>query len=998
MHFFIDQDQLTAQTEVNAYGPVSTDLTNRYNITSRFNLTNEAKAFACVSGQLIVQQSTVDPTLVNLILKPCFELDIPLNVGYYVYRGVLKNTLIDDNDCVLPQGTGVNQLIERIWENPPDDPSCGTLGYDTGEVDGDVNVEDIFNFLVAGIDPIYVNEGEWFGTFANTHDIGFEVILKTNRFPVDMDYVRSSGYEVNVTGLTGLELRSKREEILNFLDPAAFYGMHYMATVTYYDDAQSGDIQTTNVDPTSDRFIYTKLIDDFHTRNRLYLDIRSEKGYSYNFYQNYRVSAADDDNIRIRHEEDPVPLTPQEYETNGWPIVLIESEHEDGTINTVRIELRIDDNTEPIIYMHQYPYNDDEKIKHTDPNSKYISTQTLISDGTNPNLTEWTNTIQLRIPNTQSGTTRNYISNYVKMHYFRSVHNANDPDTVLLNEKYYDSAFCSIDIPTIGDSNAYLKHVESANPIFLREPNNDDGTGNFELTAASGAYWDDDRILFYSTVNYLDPADVSEKEYMPTNSQKLELDSSDYRLSEVYARHEVLCKEYITAAGTIRIPNINFYRSEEERSGITMNLKENAMFLGISIDQLNAVVNDTQLSEHHERFIFIEPSGTNPQETTPDTNGNTFRYNEYTLRLQGLDNNGDSTIVTPQFNSNDIILQSRDNQFFSSSDFAANETLTEGENRIEIHVQHDGCIRINDNLDFALALLYDMERVQYIYHDANGVETAIEGLSADGTTEEGLELVMANKMERRPGNRGRIDAVPAGFNLFINYANENVPGVSATNSYENDDGDVVTEGPPNYGTRRYNNLYKKRFMVRLVTESETAPNGNVTNFFRNTDLGMDLEFQATLRLYANLFLAGAVIGALIQIDHDIISQGFAYIKGSCYPSSEHVNGEALDTNYNAVLQEDVDFIEALNSFGISKFRIGNEFHQRSNNIYDDENFEDNRADIFRRDANCRRPSAGETPDCNLVNGVFTQVRVLNSLHSSHLHSTDIRLNDANCNN
>ena len=89
MHFFIDHNSLLPQNLTDAFAVDSNDPMNKFNISSRFSLTGEAKVFACQDGLMIVQQSDVDDSLVNIILKPNAGLDVPYNsVKYYVYRGV----------------------------------------------------------------------------------------------------------------------------------------------------------------------------------------------------------------------------------------------------------------------------------------------------------------------------------------------------------------------------------------------------------------------------------------------------------------------------------------------------------------------------------------------------------------------------------------------------------------------------------------------------------------------------------------------------------------------------------------------------------------------------------------------------------------------------------------------------------------------------------------------------------------------------------------------
>lgn len=1001
MYFFIDPANLPATQAVgDAYGPLSTDLTNRYNVTSKFQLANEAKAFACQKGLMVVQQSTEDTSLVNVIIKPNSDPKVPVNVKYYIYRGILKSSLIGDDTCITGQDASNNELIARIWLDPPTEPVCGTLGYmeDTDPTPVTELVDRIFDYDITGIDPIVVKEGEWFGTFTKDHKIGFEILLKTNRFKATLNYVRAGDHEINVTGLTNYAERIKREEILNFIDPAAFFGMHYKETVSYYDTAGTNNTRTTNTTSTSSRFIYTKLISKFHTRNKVYIDIRSEKGYSYNFYQNYKVSATDADNIQVRANTNYVT---QVYQTENWPILILESTHNSGSTNSLRMHLRVDDNTDPILYMKKLKYGNGstDHIKITENTTRYIRG---LKDGTN---VTWTTEFRLKFPNhIRTGTVRNYISNYAKLHYFRTTHNAASVSPVLINEKYYDSAFCAIDIPDIGNVTNHKRYVEGAEPIYVREPDNTDGTGNFQLNMSNGAYWDDARILFYAVIEYENSEKTSEKEYINTYTQKFEFAScsyfNEYCDSELYRRTEIICRNYL-ANGTVRIPAINFYKSKNSSAGISKNHKENAMLLGLTLAELSSIKNDTQIDTAHHRFIHLVASANNPVTNAADN----IRHFEYELQLQGLDANGQRTIVTPQHNGAAITLYSRDNQFFSSAAFSATVPLTTGQNnnnqinRIEFHVYHDGVVKINDNIDFAL--IHDLQRIYYKYH-ANNNNMPVDICN--------LEMVMANKMRRRTYQASpRITDYPIAqlpalntLTFLFDYETEGVnlttsngvtySGVDAGRTYADARGDIFVrprQSNPGYnGFRWYRNQKWTRrnekakcFLVKFVTNitrnQPPSPNTYITSItFANAAPNIDLQFRNTLRLYPNPALAAVMIGALIEFNNQVTCQGFAYENASCYPSAEHVNGEAADTDYQTTTQRNVDYILALRRFGVNLFRIGNTNHGTSNGIY-------NHASIVPIRNIIRRDGAGST------------------LHQTHLHSSylpnggGVRLNDGN---
>ncbi|MGZ5441968.1 MAG: hypothetical protein ACXW5U_16350 [Thermoanaerobaculia bacterium] len=928
MHFFIDHGKLSPQLAADRFGPSTADPSNVYNVTSRFKLTNPAKAFACETGMMVVQQSTVDDTLVNLILKPAANLRALADVTYYIYRGVLKDSLLATG-CVL-QNTGTNsELLARIWAKNPTDTSCGTLGYDEGTIPNTDSVESIFDDSRANVKPVFVKEGEWIGTFGTAFKIGFEVLLNTQRFIVTLGYVRAEKYQVTVAGLADMALRIKREEILNFVDPAAFFGLHIDQKVGYSEYTPTKVTRKTSTVVGHDAFIYTKLLQNFATRNRVYFDIRSEKGYSYNFYRNYGETGTNH-NIDVAFQA--AAGVPQIYGTNSWPILVADaSQTTAATTNNLKIKLRIDDNTVPIIFIKN------KFFKHTNNTTSYIK-DNEISVSAGVTLTTWSNRLQFNFRNTGAGAKRPSIANYIKLNYFRQRHNAAAPAGVLRNEKYYDSAFCSIDLPRLGDAAAVKKFAHSAEPIYVRELNNADGTGNFGLNLSNGAFWDANRVLFYGTFQYENSDRTSEKEYLNTYSQKLVLTNPDYIASNVHTKTEILCRSYRVGASTIRIPSVNLFRGK----GVGKNYKESALFLGLTVAQVASLRANTQLGTLHQRLIHLQADATNPQ---ADTGGN--RYFRYTVQLQGMAGNANPTRITPLHAGNPIVVYSRDNQFFSSRDFAATETVTAGQNRIALDIFHDGCVKITDNKD--LALVNDVERIYFRYHNAANV--AVEACN--------LDVVMADKMRRVSYNSApRIIAfpsIPADFVQFIDYAAMNVPGVSASASFRNPNGDIFTSGTD--GNRKYVNDKKKVFLVHFDRNLVIAA----------PSLAIDLTYVNTLRHYARPDLAAAVIGALVQIAHPIICQGFAYADASCYPSAEHVNGEALDTNYNFTLANDVAFINALNRYGFRLHRVGRTVYLTSLHNHD-------------------------VHDKTVMDPQPTNPLIA-PLHNSHLHSTDLSLRD-----
>lgn len=88
-------------------------------------------------------------------------------------------------------------------------------------------------------------------------------------------------------------------------------------------------------------------------------------------------------------------------------------------------------------------------------------------------------------------------------------------------------------------------------------------------------------------------------------------------------------------------------------------------------------------------------------------------------------------------------------------------------------------------------------------------------------------------------------------------------------------------------------------------------------------------FQNTRRRYANPAFYAAFLGALAQLNQTksmskiyINSGGFSYKDGSCYPSSEHVDGIAVDTGYLDNLNQQNAFVNCMRNYGLLRQGVG----------------------------------------------------------------------------
>lgn len=309
MHFFLEHAKLLNETS--SYGPVAGSTTTKYNVTSEFALDGQTKAFACQEGRLLVLPS-YDPALVNVILKPVGKLRINApKIQYYVYRGLLKDSFIT-NDAITPPGAGVTTFIEGDWVKvslfnsksglvkvAPSPVVFGYLGLPEG-----VDVEELFSI----ISTVKVYEGTWIGNFFNT--CGFEIITETENQIIDLQYLKRTRHQIDVSMLTtpgdASAAKKEKEKILNYLDPAALWGMYFEKGLTV-----SGSIASLKKAP-----LYDAIISKYSNCNKIYLDIRGKGGRSYNFDGNDGQISFDLQGTA------PSVFVNYETEPNGFPIII----------------------------------------------------------------------------------------------------------------------------------------------------------------------------------------------------------------------------------------------------------------------------------------------------------------------------------------------------------------------------------------------------------------------------------------------------------------------------------------------------------------------------------------------------------------------------------------------------------------------------------------------------------------------------------------------------
>lgn len=286
--------------------------------------------------------------------------------------------------------------------------------------------------------------------------------------------------------LIPFDKKMAREEILNFCDPTAFFGLYYLVGL----DTVAGKMKGTS--------LYTSILEKYATKNRVYLDIRNQVGYSLNLYRNFDDGSGN--SIKLGNSDNPA--SPKPYKTNDWPIVTI-----DGGLNTtdtrneILLNIRIDDNIKPLVYLIHAEGANPKSTKRFLDNDQLLP---ATGDG-------YTQEMSFRLPNYDDSTTRWFVSWYVKMLYCREAFftgASSEPDNVLKTINYTDNIFGPLNLQRLGEDDDPFKFIfnEDQRYIHGKLPGS---TESFGYIAERGISWDnnnsnpdDDKMIFFARTLY----------------------------------------------------------------------------------------------------------------------------------------------------------------------------------------------------------------------------------------------------------------------------------------------------------------------------------------------------------------------------------------------------------------------------------------------------------------------------------------------------------------
>lgn len=649
---FTDFADLNTQPSNLAFGPSTGSETNKFRVTSSFTASSDVNAYAMVNGFVMIQPgATADK--VNLILRP-FTQPIPgfSKVKYIIYRGLRMDEFIDTNDDtkVVAENLAENsEWITQLYSthhnlNPSGEFLSKALGYDpSNQLISDL-IDDYFFSTNSDFQLPFIARGAQLGKFfanGGSSDFGIDIILEDRKFIPNLDYARKAFHEIDITGLpTGTDAekftkRVKQDEILNFMDLAAFYGIHH---------TEEGKVRrrngSNNTEPIPLTDLYSDVIDKFATRNAVYVDIRNELGDSLNFFTNYNDGSGNQ--IQLGTESGTLAL--MAYQTHGWPVLIKDNASApfdtDNDFNEIFLQLRVDDNLSPMLFVKH------GDLSTTAVKNKFVEGDNLIS-GANP----WTNEIGLTYPNTGTSGAKLNVSWFLKLNYSRKLDsNTVYPNTVVQTNYYADNLFGSIDAVQPWDSS------ENTQWNMLQADQYVDGSeSGFGQVSEKGIAVDQaqstDRVILYTnlTDNF-----ASSQDFTPNSGQ-----TSGTNQQESFLTEPMLFKGYNLDFNIINSsPNVTTLRFKPNPDNPIS--EQNTQILGLTKNQLDSLKSLNGYDNRYPRTVVFDKLG-----DFTDTNGKP--YSKFKLGVNGLDNNGH---YLKQFPNTDLEVYSLDELFFTSTDFA----------------------------------------------------------------------------------------------------------------------------------------------------------------------------------------------------------------------------------------------------------------------------------------------------------------------------------------
>lgn len=635
IYFFTDIDLLSAQQASQAYGPQGTASgKDIYQFTSRHTATGNPKAYAVCKGKLLVQK-TSSPLLVNIILKPEVQAENNPPIRYYIYRGIKASSLLSGDNVAADTNTLTKSIQDTVKAKfgataVAAKESLGITLHTESTATGDYKDTDPLEnaFYMPHNDfELWTVDGGWYiGDFEPT-GFGFEVLQDVVGFQPSFAVARAAVNQLAVSSLVGSETNAQvfshwhdKEEILHYMDPAAFYGnMYYQKLYTH---ASSASIDTTTLLPSFDAKkeddIYAQVLagtsgTNFYNKNVVYLDIRNELNYSIDYFNNYGRS------IRLSFADDNTePSTDYTYYQSVWPLFALPVATVQADLTYIKLALPIGDNTLPLAYVAVGKHKQGliDRIKHGKRRFAELEV--------NATSTYTTNSLMITTPNYKTGV-KPRVCSYVKVKYLKRFNLEMEAPVssgkVLRASHRMDLLFQPLDmrLPFSGDEK--LKVIVYDNDFYI-DAQDDYG---LDYIAKAGIARDSSNYTFFASIK-----DKRVKSLFSGRGNTFSVNSGAYKsdrdfinfITDSYVEEDEVYIDATTKVSIIQFPD--FIGKSFFKNGV-IDFNREMIFMIFSSEEYTQIIEKAQseYSSKYKVYISVE------EEENED-------YTKYKVQLRGL--------------------------------------------------------------------------------------------------------------------------------------------------------------------------------------------------------------------------------------------------------------------------------------------------------------------------------------------------------------------------
>lgn len=412
--FFLEKGKSFSQSLAEKFGANGTV----FRTTSKISFTG--KVYTICQGQVFLQPCGTDATKVNAILKPFNQPIKGLAIKYIVYRGLNRSDFFQGDlitsgtptafvDIIKKEFTGLYNMLGITVPQF----TAQHIGFPVGNSQLETDLIDDYFLKISKVEVTggtateqpkkafelpMIPRGTHLGNV--TGSMGIDIVLNEgdytvandpNPFKLDLAFARKPDHVLDqAVGSNAFQKKLIRETATQFLDIAAFYGLHTQGKGKIH---MSDNSVLQTVEEIGNQ------ISGFKTADTTYLYIQGSRQRSYNFYGNQNLEGSTN-NIKIGSTTANLSL--DQFEA-GWPVKELAAQP------SLVIQLTTDNNDAAAMYVKQ-------GVLHADTRNEdyFIRGKNLLQEEANGADTNFTKPITFKLDKTSAGIT---VASFIQLIY-----------------------------------------------------------------------------------------------------------------------------------------------------------------------------------------------------------------------------------------------------------------------------------------------------------------------------------------------------------------------------------------------------------------------------------------------------------------------------------------------------------------------------------------------------------------------------------------------------